>query len=361
MMPMSMDSNDIKDSSYNRYDLYDDGEDSSSFRRQEFFYPPQQPQAPIDFSWYPWAAQAGIILNDDDYPAMAPNESKILVEMLVPELKGKGGILANKDLLTDEVICRIPRSMVLSSKDLSPAALKAVLNVKQSTWCADLTAATLSVLYDWDESDNYRESKQDWMGTWCYGYGWGTLMDDLGTKIWNAVEGNLMASNKSVQQSASLTLSLLTKARRDKALHALTVRSRHYHNMGYALAPLVKEPSKRLHSDGSIKQRQAWDVADVMSHVLARVTTIQGSGADVGLQHCVVPIHCRLSHDETPNTQLLVSGDEILMVATRKIKEGEPLTRNYLSDGPAIDGDVSTGSLRLLTQFGLLPPNSSSR
>jgi len=124
-----------------------------------------------------------------------------------------------------------------------------------------------------------------------------------------------------------------------------------YRAMRDALLTLVGTPTERK---GSMRERRCWDVADTLSKVLSRATTIR-LDEDV-LTHAVVPLHERLSHCDSKgtNTKLIADGDEILLVATRDIAVGEAITRNY-SEAPQLDGDISEGALRLLLQFGLPP------
>ena len=45
---------------------------------------------------------------------------------------------------------------------------------------------------------------------------------------------------------------------------------------------------------------------------------------------------------------------QVLLVATRSIEQGEPITRDYAA-APRLPADTSDGALRLLLQFGLPP------
>jgi SET domain-containing protein len=48
----------------------------------------------------------------------------------------------------------------------------------------------------------------------------------------------------------------------------------------------------------------------------------------------------------------VAAGEDVLLVATRDILEGEEITRDYVQ-APRLDGDTTEGSLRLLSQFGI--------
>ena len=126
-----------------------------------------------------------------------------------------------------------------------------------------------------------------------------------------------------------------------------------------ALLPLIAEPTDRK---GSMRERRAWDVADALSRVLSRVTTVvlpeivDGGGKEVATP-AIVPLHERLAHcdERGENVKVIAASDEeVLLVATRDIAEGEDITRDYAT-APQFPGDKSEGALRMLLQFGLPP------
>ena len=132
-----------------------------------------------------------------------------------------------------------------------------------------------------------------------------------------------------------------------------------------ALIPLAVKP--RDYGRGSRRDRQAWDVADALSKVLSRATTLELGGEET---HVIVPLHERLAQCDTrgENAKLLGSDpleggmETVLLVATRPIKAGEAITRDY-TRAPRLPNDNSDGALRLLLQFGLPPaawPSSSA-
>ena len=139
------------------------------------------------------------------------------------------------------------------------------------------------------------------------------------------------------------------------------LRGKTYRSMRDALLPLVAEPSNER--KGSMRERRAWDVADVMSRVLSRATYVSSEG-DVPTP-AIVPLYERLEHctdAQGENVRLVSSDDgkELLLVATRDIAKEEAIVRDYTL-APQLDGDDSEGALRLLLQFGLPPkawPNS---
>ena len=121
------------------------------------------------------------------------------------------------------------------------------------------------------------------------------------------------------------------------------------------LHQMVDSPTERK---GSLRDRRTWDVADTLSKVLARASTLQLGGGEPVC--AVVPLHDRLAHCDgrDENVKLVVDpvgkGGEALLVATRPIERGEAITRDY-NAAPRLVGDESDGALRLLLQFGLPP------
>jgi hypothetical protein len=101
------------------------------------------------------------------------------------------------------------------------------------------------------------------------------------------------------------------------------------------------------------------------SQVLARATNLELDGVPTS---AVVPLHERLAHcDSRGENTKLVGADPtaehadaaVLLVATREILPGEPLTRDYTL-APRLPDDASDGALRLVLQFGL-PPDAWPR
>ena len=165
---------------------------------------------------------------------------------------------------------------------------------------------------------------------------------------------------------AGVGLSLLTRCSRPAALEALQRRGAAYRAMREALIPLVETPSAR--AKGSQRERRAWDVADALSRVLSRATTLLLDGGDGEPVYAVVPLHERLEHcdDRGENAKLVGAdprdggdGAEVLLIATREIARGEAITRDYAA-APRLAGDSSDGALRLLLQFGLSPRHWAS-
>jgi hypothetical protein len=266
-------------------------------------------------------------------------------------------------------------------------ALEAAANAKNCSWAVDLTAAAVVALHPVEDNtiplEAAEKAKHEWLQGWVAG-GWATDGSDLGSpeEDWGpkCVTGSLLATGSDndanvyakfrfpchpVLHRASLGLALLTGSSDSNSacLEALTNRGRTYRAMRDALLELVTTPSPER--KGSMRERRAWDVADVLSRILSRVTMLQlndDSNDAMGDSYSavVVPLHERLDHSEHENTKLVVGSndEEIWLVATRDITAGETITRNY-NLAPRLDGDTSEGALRLLLQFGL-PPNAWS-
>lgn len=305
---------------------------------------------------------------------------KLSFRASLPEERGKGGVQASETIAALEVIARIPRSLIVATCDSPPRAMAAAAEMekKNFSWAADLCAATLVALFpDQSEDSIDAKTKQLWISGWEAG-GWATNNSDLGPDDidWGpkCVNGSLLSTGSDNDKNvyakfrfpthpvvfrAGTGLAMLTGSDDQEALDALLLRGRVYRGMRDALLTLVESPSDRK---GSLRERKAWDVADVMSRVLARATTLQlaEDEKDAELSYAVVPIHERLAHcgELGENSKLVADGDEILLVATRKIDVGEEITRDYTM-APRLDGDESDGSLRLLLQFGLPPLPSS--
>jgi len=270
-----------------------------------------------------------------------------------------------------EVIARIPRANVLQ-----PEAITAPTDAR---WATELTAAALRGLHAGDD-DIAQRQQQAWLRSWEAG-GWATDNADLGRPgvRWGAddVTGSLLATGSDndeniyakfrfpchpVVHRAGLGLATLTRSSKAEALAALQCRGTTYRAMRNELFPLVASPSERPR--GSLRERRSWDVADMLSRVLSRVTALELKRGE--LPACVVPLHERLAQCDArgENAKLVgidpVGGDgeagseDVLLLATREIAAGEPITRDYLA-APQLAGDTSSGALRLLLQFGLPP------
>ena len=161
---------------------------------------------------------------------------------------------------------------------------------------------------------------------------------------------------------ASMGLELLTNCKSkegdgddegEDALAALTARGFTYRSMRDALQELVLTSTER-EAKGTVRDKRCWDVADTLDRVLSRATTLQlESGDSVS---AIVPLHERLSHSLDGNCKLVSIGDEVLLVATRDIGEGEEVTRDYTLAPRMVNDVTKNGSaLHLLLQFGLPP------
>jgi len=297
----------------------------------------------------------------------------------LPEERGKGGVQASETIAALEVIARIPRSLIIATCDSPPRAMAATVEMDKEnfSWAADLCAATLVALFPENKDENGNvddaKAKQMWISGWEAG-GWATDNADLGPDDvkWGPkfVTGSLLSTGSDNDKNvfakfrlpchpvvfrAGTGLAMLTGSEEQEALDALLLRGRVYRGMRDALLTLVESPSDRK---GSLRERRAWDVADVLSRVLARATNLQlGEGEeDATLSFAVVPVHERLAHcgEQGENSKLVSDGDEVLLVATRDIAVGEEITRDY-SMAPRLDEDDTDGPLRLLLQFGLPP------
>jgi hypothetical protein len=334
-----------------------------------------------DTAWYEWANEHGI---------QAP---KLDVRLPFAEERGKGGVHAKQDIAALEVLMRVPRGLVLAACDLPPRAAEAASNAKEFSWAVDLTAAALAALSPQSEDGNDNNNneqhlvgKQSWITSWKTG-GWATDGADLGPPDvqWGqkSVTGSLLATGSDndanvyskfnfpchpVVHRASLGLALLTGGTDDGdfAREALQCRGRTYRSLRDALVPLVETtPIFAERSSGSQRERRAWDIADLLSRLAARATTMElplGSNNNEDENDttaptvCVVPLHERLLHcvEKAENSKLVANGEEVLLLATRDIQAGEAITRDY-SKAPQLEGDTSDGALRLLLQFGLPP------
>jgi hypothetical protein len=327
-----------------------------------------------DTAWYEWANEHGI------------KSPKLDVRLPFAEERGKGGVHAKQDIVALEVLMRVPRGLVLAACDLPPRAAQAASNAKEFSWAVDLTAAALAAVFPQSEDGNSNEQhvlgKQSWIRSWKAG-GWATDGADLGPPDvqWGqkSVTGSLLATGSDndanvyskfnfpchpVIHRASLGLALLTGADDDgdSAREALQCRGRTYRSLRDALVPLVETtPIFAERTSGSQRERRAWDIADLLSRLAARATTMEllsnnDDDDTTAPTVCLVPLHDRLSHcvDESENSKLVANDEEVLLVATRDIQAGEAITRDY-SKAPQLDGDTSDGALRLLLQFGLPP------
>ena len=309
----------------------------------------------------------------------------IVVRDPIPEERGKGGVEVSPDgsVKALEVLARIPRDLIVSSADAPRRAVEAAAGARNLTWATDLTAAALVAMHPTEEelaaSKNAR-IRRDWVRSWEAG-GWATDGADLGPPDANFgskdVTGSLLATGTDNDHNiyakfrmpchptilrASIGLGVLTGCTEDEARAALTARGFTYRSMRDALEPLVLESTER--AKGSLREKRCWDVADTLSRVLSRATTLEveeveedeDDDAAATVTHAIVPIHDRLEHAATENSKLVASGNEILLVATRDIAGGEAITRDY-GASPRLPNDDSEGALHLLLQFGL-PPKS---
>lgn len=299
-----------------------------------------------------------------------------------PEERGKGGVQASQPISALEVIARIPRNLIIATCDDSlPSRDRVVEAIAQMdavkySWAAELCAVTLCALFPMENVGEDTQAKQEWIARWESG-GWATNNADLGPEDadWGpkCVTGSLLSTGSDNDKNvyakfrfpthpvvfrAGNGLAMLTGSDEQTALDALLLRGRVYRGMRDALSTLVEHPS--THRKGTLRDRKAWDVADVLSRMLARVTTLQ-LGQDAELAYAVVPIHERLAHCgggdggvRGENSKLVVAdgNDEVLLVATRDIAVDEEITRDY-SLAPRLDGDDTDGPLRLLLQFGM--------
>lgn len=302
---------------------------------------------------------------------------KIELRDPVPDERGKGGVevAAGASIKALEVLARVPRDLIISSVDAPVRAMEAASNARNLTWATDLTSATLVAMHPTEEelaaattnSDDVDavRAKKEWIESWESG-GWATDGADLGPPDVNFgskdVTGSLLSTGTDndhniyakfrmpchpVLLRASLGLEVLTQCTEEEAREALTARGFTYRSMRDALEGLVLESSER--PKGSLREKRCWDVADTLSRVLSRATTFEVENGeeegDVTLTHAVVPIHERLAHSTNENAKLVSSGNEILLVATQNIAEGEAITRDY-SSSPGLTNDVISFVLR---------------
>jgi len=329
-----------------------------------------------------WSASSSTATGISDIEGVVLHDSIILRDP-TPDERGKGGVEVKESIKALEILARIPLELVVASFDAPHRAIEAAANARNLTWATDLTAATLVAMHPTEEelagsqSDDDIDAvraKKDWIRSWKAG-GWATDGADLGPSDVNFgskdVTGSLLATGTDndhniyakfrmpchpVLLRSSMGLKVLTKCTEEEAREALAARGFTYRSMRDALEPLVLESSER--PKGSLREKRCWDVADTLSRVLSRATTFEIEDGDNGnattLTHAIVPIHERLAHSANENSKLVASGNEILLVATRDIAEGETITRDYGSS-PRLINDESEGSLHLLLQFGLAP------
>mmetsp|Transcript_1819 Transcript_1819/g.2182 ORF Transcript_1819/g.2182 Transcript_1819/m.2182 type:complete len:402 (-) Transcript_1819:200-1405(-) len=313
-----------------------------------------------------------------------------------PDERGKGGVMASESIQALEVVARIPRSLILvGGGDFfeydAPRDVEAAANAQNCTWVTELTAATLVALHptlaelamDKKESSGTLLSKQQWIQSWVSG-GWATHGSDLGPPEaqfgQKCTTGSLLSTGSDNDANiyakfrlpchpaihrAAVGLAFLTNMEdgEEECREVLARRGAVYRSMRDALLPLVLEPTERDRL-ASMRERRAWDVADVVSRMLSRATLLQLPNID-GEElstPAVVPLHERLAQcDERGENVKLIADDggdtmELLLVATRDIEQGEDLTRDYTT-APRLVGDETEGALHLLLQFGL-PPNA---
>ena len=321
--------------------------------------------APVkDAAWDSWSESVGISV------------PKLAVRPPTAEERGKGGVFASAPISALEIVARIPSELVITAEDAPIRAIEAAANANNISWATELTAAAIVALHPEgnDAADpSIVAAKQSWVSSWQAG-GWATNVDDLGSPDSQfgpkSVTGSLLSTGSDndhnvyakfrfpchpVIHRASIGLAFLTKADEDDCREALILRGKMYRSMRDALLPLILEPSDER--KGSMRERRAWDVADVLSRVLSRVTFLNG-GAEIPIP-AIVPLYERLEHctdGRGENVKLIPSDDgkEVLLVATRDIVEDEAIVRDYAL-APKLVGDDTEGALRLLLQFGLPP------
>jgi len=304
---------------------------------------------------------------------------KIELRDPTPDERGKGGVqvVATDDgntIKALEVLARIPRNLILASTDMSPRIIDAVAEARNITWATELTAVTLAALHPTDE-DDVQKIKKAWIQSWKTG-GWGSDTD-LGPDIAGDVVGTLLTTGSDNDHNiyakfrmpchpallkASMGLNFLTKCTEEEARNALTARGFTYRSMRDALQVLVLElePTERK---GTLRDKRCWAVGDALDKVLARATTLQLDGDGTTMAHAIVPIHERLVHSLNANSKLVSIDNEVLLVATRDIEAGEPITRDYSlaprivvanEEESSLERD-GPSALQLLLQFGLPP------
>ena len=321
--------------------------------------------APVEgAAWDAWSESVGISV------------PKLAVRPPTAEERGKGGVFASAPISALEIVARIPSELVITAEDAPIRAIEAAANANNISWATELTAAAIVALHPEgnDAADpSIVAAKQSWVSSWQAG-GWATNVDDLGSPDSQfgpkSVTGSLLSTGSDndhnvyakfrfpchpVIHRASIGLAFLTKADEDDCREALILRGKMYRSMRDALLPLILEPSDER--KGSMRERRAWDVADVLSRVLSRVTFLNG-GAEIPIP-AIVPLYERLEHctdGRGENVKLIPSDDgkEVLLVATRDIVEDEAIVRDYAL-APKLVGDDTEGALRLLLQFGLPP------
>jgi hypothetical protein len=325
---------------------------------------PQASALLAEADWQHWASLHGV---------EAP---KLTITSPSDEERGKGGVHAAEDIAAMAVIATIPRALVLAPCEQSEAV--AARAGEACSWATELTAAALMALHT-EATEAESAPKREWVRSWLHG-GWATDPSDLGAEDvrWGPrdVTGNLLATGSDndaniyakfrfpchpVLHRAGLGLAQITGCDKQAALEALQLRGRHYRSMRDALSPLVAEPTERR--TGSARERRCWDVAEMLSRVISRATAVQLDGRRSALTPAVVPLHERLEHccERGENAKLVgadpratIKGSNVLLVATRDIQKGEPITRDYTL-APRLPEDTSDGALRLLLQFGLPP------
>lgn len=311
------------------------------------------------------------------YDQITINE-KITISDPTPEQRGKGGVKTTSPAKALEVLAKIPSDLIITTSvdDMPIEAIDAISNARNITWATELTAATLTTLHPPVDGNMTTaiKVKQQWISSWDRG-GWGST-DDLGPDISEDIVGTLLATGSDNDKNvfakfrmpshpgifkASMGLELLTNCKGEgdedeegeDALAALTARGFTYRSMRDALQELVLTSTER-EAKGTVRDKRCWDVADTLDRVLSRATNLQlESGDSVG---AIVPVHERLSHSLDGNCKLVSIGDEVLLVATRDIEEGEEVTRDYTSAPRMVNDVTKNGSaLHLLLQFGLPP------
>ena len=252
------------------------------------------------------------------------------------------GVVASAAVAPMEVVASIPRALVLST----PAG---------AGWAARLTEAALRA-----PPGALRD------GVWAWRYaGWSTATEERidaaererFTRDWRSAAGLLTTgSDNDVEiyrkfglpthpaiDRAAQWLGLLTSTSTPTARWALESRGFAYRACRDRLRPLVDlgslpppDAAADLELGGSLRERRDRATAAIFSRAAARATLL-----DDGDSVAVVPLHERLAHcgGEDGGNVRLVAGDPrdaaggdadaVLLVATRAIAAGEPLTRDF--------------------------------
>mmetsp|Transcript_24788 Transcript_24788/g.51509 ORF Transcript_24788/g.51509 Transcript_24788/m.51509 type:complete len:271 (-) Transcript_24788:21-833(-) len=263
-------------------------------------------------------------------------------------------------------------------------------------WAARLTEAALLAKFG-----NPASLLRPWISGW-QGGGWAMEVDDLHPRDRTHVNGGSLLTTGSdndveiyrkfalpchpVVDRAAMVLASLSGASRAATRAALRTRGFAFRACRDRLAALVAldavEPRDQPTVTLSLREQRVLQVARCFSKVLARAACID-DGNEIGSSVAIVPFHELLEHCNKhggntklvsgPDPRTAVRADEptLLLVATRAIATGEPLTRDYsesprLEDAPLPDNPPSGGSvtkplyeddvvLQMLLQSGVRP------